>query len=145
MEGIQYRFASGEDCGVVMALLEENGLPYSDIEPLLKDFTVAVEGGRIIGVAGVQPCGPDGLFRSFAVSGEYRSRGIGKALYDTVLVHARELGLSRLYLLTTTAASYFSRHGFIPVSRDSLPEAIRQTEEFSSICPASAECMVLVL
>jgi len=46
-----------------------------------------------------------------------------------------------LFLLTTTAADYFSARGFDPVDRSSAPEAIRRTREFAEICPGSAAFM----
>jgi N-acetylglutamate synthase-like GNAT family acetyltransferase len=46
--------------------------------------------------------------------------------------------LRNLYLITTTAAPFFERLGFEPVQREAVPEGIRKSPEFASICPTSA-------
>jgi mannose-6-phosphate isomerase-like protein (cupin superfamily) len=56
--------------------------------------------------------------------------------------HARNLGVRRLYLLTTTAEAYFAKRGFERCAREAAPAAIRQTREFRSLCPDTAACMV---
>ena len=43
--------------------------------------------------------------------------------------------------LTTTAADYFARLGFVRIDRDAAPPAIRATAQFASLCPASAHVM----
>jgi amino-acid N-acetyltransferase len=58
---------------------------------------------------------------------------------------ARAARLLNVYLLTTTAASYFSRFGFSVVGRDGLPDSIRQSTEFAEACPATAVAMRLTL
>ena len=54
---------------------------------------------------------------------------------------ACRLHLSCLYLLTTTAEEFFARCGYEPIDRSRVPEAIRATAEFQSLCPASSVCM----
>jgi hypothetical protein len=43
--------------------------------------------------------------------------------------------------LTTTAAGYFERRGYVRVERHALPGPIRRSEEFTQLCPASAVAM----
>ena len=52
------------------------------------------------------------------------------------------IGAKALYLLTTTAESYFPSFGFAPTSREAVPEDVRATAEFQGACPASAAVMV---
>ena len=47
-----------------------------------------------------------------------------------------------MFLLTTTAESYFGKRGYSTTSREAVPEAIRNTKEFASVCPSSAVVMV---
>jgi amino-acid N-acetyltransferase len=49
--------------------------------------------------------------------------------------------METLYLLTTSAAPFFRRHGYATMERDALPAAIQQTKEASRLCPATATCM----
>jgi N-acetylglutamate synthase-like GNAT family acetyltransferase len=138
----QHTPAREEDRDAIAALLASCGLPHTDIAPHLPYFTLAREDGHIIGVIGVEVHGRDGLMRSLAVAPDHRGRGVARRLYAMLLKSARGLGITRLYLLTATAQSWFQLLGFRAVPRDEVPEAIRSTEEFRAFCPANALCMV---
>jgi amino-acid N-acetyltransferase len=138
----QHTPARDEDRDAIAALLASCGLPQSDIASHLPHFTLAREDGRIVGVIGVEVHGLDGLMRSLAVAPAHRGRGVARRLYASLLKSARGLGITRLYLLTATALSWFQLLGFRAVPRDEVPEAIRSTEEFRTFCPASAVCMM---
>ena len=59
-----------------------------------------------------------------------------------LLVHlARTRGVAEIYLLTNTAERFFERVGYQRMPRDSAPAAIRTTQEFAALCPASAALM----
>ncbi len=134
--------ASDRDHPEIAALLASAGLPHEDIAPHLETFTVARDDGRMVGVLGLEVHGTDALLRSLAVAPEQRGRGLARRLYATVIGRARELGVERLFVLTTTAAAWFGLLGFNTVSRDEVPETICRTEELQTLCPASAECLV---
>jgi len=104
-------------------------------------FVVREDDGRVVGVAGLEVHGQDGLLRSVAVDAEYRGQGLAAGLLAVVLERARLLKLRELCLLTTTARAYFARHGFVEAARDSAPDAIRGSWEFRSGCPATAAFM----
>jgi N-acetylglutamate synthase-like GNAT family acetyltransferase len=133
--------AQAADEEAIAALLRSCGLPHEDIAPHLGHFTVARDGGILVGVIGLEVHGTDGLLRSLAVAGDRRGQGIARRLYASLIGRARQLGLSRLYLLTTSAEGFFEMLGFRVVARDEVPGAIRATEEFRALCPASAACM----
>ena len=65
--------------------------------------------------------------------------GSGKS--HLAAIWAEQAGLEAVYLLTTTAAGYFPKLGFVPVERAAVPEEIRASGEFSSVCPSSAVVM----
>jgi amino-acid N-acetyltransferase len=44
-------------------------------------------------------------------------------------------------LLTQTAEAFFERHGYQVADRDHVPDEIKQSAEFQSLCPSSAICM----
>ncbi|MFL5262940.1 MAG: arsenic resistance N-acetyltransferase ArsN2 [Anaeromyxobacteraceae bacterium] len=138
----QHTLAGPDDLEAVAALLARCGLPHVDIGPHLAHFTVAREDGRIVGVIGVEVHGRDGLMRSLAVAPEHRGRGVARRLYATLLSRARGLGITRLYLLTATAQSWFRLLGFRSVLRDEVPDGIRGTEQYRTLCPSTAACMV---
>ena len=136
------RGARPEDREAVERLLDRAGLPIAEVDRWLADYRVAEARDGVVGVAGVENHGSDGVLRSVAVAEPWRGLGLGHRLVAAALDRARELGLRRLWLLTTTAADYFPRHGFRRTSRDEAPEEIRESVEFREACPASAVAMV---
>ena len=104
-------------------------------------FVVHEDDGRVVGVAGLEVHGQDGLLRSVAVDSEYRGQGLGASLVEVAMTRAKRLSLRSVYLLTTTARDYFARQGFADCSRDEAPEPIRQSWEFRVGCPSTAAFM----
>lgn len=136
------RPARPEDQLSVLELLRSAGLPVSGVEAGFTGFVVAEHAGRIVGVAGLEQYGAEGLLRSVAVADDWRGRGLGAALTRAILEAATRHGLTHLYLLTETAADFFPRFGFRPIRREDAPQAIRGSEEFRDLCPASSTVMV---
>jgi len=139
------RPARPEDCGAVIALLETAALPFAGVEDWIENFVVAEQAGRIVGVAGLEVYGRDGLLRSVAVADDWRGRGIGVLLTTRVLDVARRTRLRSVYLLTETAEAFFPRFGFRRIAREAASESVKVSREFSELCPASAAVMVLSL
>lgn len=94
------------------------------------------------GVVGVELYGTFGLLRSLAVDQAARRRGCGKGLVKEAEQYAAGRGVQSLYLLTTTAEDFFAALGYMRVDRAQVPEAIRNTREFSSLCLSSSSVMV---
>jgi N-acetylglutamate synthase-like GNAT family acetyltransferase len=94
-------------------------------------------------VAGLEVHGGVGLLRSVAVRVDAGSKGLGSRLTLAVVKRARKLGLADLYLLTTTAAEFFERHGFERIPRVALPGALGAARELQDACPASVTAMRL--
>lgn len=136
------RPARPEDQDAVVGLVASAGLPTSGVEIGSAEFVVAEHAGRIVGVAGLETYGTDGLLRSVAVAEDWRGRGLGGELTRSILEAARRRGLEDLYLLTETAADFFSRFGFQPIRREDASEAVKASEEFRDLCPASSTVMV---
>jgi len=44
-------------------------------------------------------------------------------------------------LLTTTADGFFQKQGWKVIHRNEVPEKIKTSTEFASICPSTAICM----
>ncbi len=139
------RVARPEDLPVLEALLAAAGLPTEGVAEWLPGFVVAEHEGRIVGVAGLEVYGADGLLRSVAVAEEWRGRGLGSALTAEVLAGARRDGLRAVYLLTETAENYFPKHGFRRIARSEVPEPVTHSVEFRELCPASSTVMVTAL
>jgi N-acetylglutamate synthase-like GNAT family acetyltransferase len=109
----------------------------------LDGFVVADEGKKIVGVVGVETCCDRyALLRSTAVSPSWRGRGLGRRLVERAVSEAEGRGIDALYLLTTTAETYFPSFGFSTVTRDQVPDEVKASDEFRSACPASATVMM---
>jgi amino-acid N-acetyltransferase len=132
------QFAKPEDFEEIRNLLKSARLPFEDVENGIGHFLLARNQEELIGCVGLQICGNDALLRSLAVIESVRNQGLGKALLLEVLEYASRLRLQKIYLLTTTAEKFFKKHGFANVDRTNAPDAIRETSEFSSVCPSSA-------
>ncbi len=140
------RPARALDVESALALVGAAGLPLDGVrEAFGEGWVVAVEGDRVHGLAGIEVHGAFGLLRSVAVAPAVRGAGIGEALTRDRIGWARGRGLRGLYLLTETAERYFARFGFERVARDDVPEPVRRSQEFASVCPATAAVMHLEL
>ena len=126
----------------VKQLLEEARLPTSDLtEAHLEHFLGCGENGALEGVVGLELYPPLALLRSLAVTSISRNRGLGATLLAEAERYARSREVKEIYLLTTTAERFFARAGYERIQREAAPQAIRETQEFSSLCPASSAFM----
>lgn len=129
---------SGGDPGLLAALQGE-ALPVDDLkEPGRAFFAYSSLSGRILGYGGYELYGGDVFLRSIAVLPDARSRKVGRNLVPLLLYRAWRQGARKAWLLTNTAAGYFETIGFTASPRDVAPEAILQTRQARSLCPASA-------
>lgn len=136
---IVVRAATAPDLPAVIDLLARAELPVGDVGPELIDgMCVASSGAELIGSAAIEHVASSGLLRSVAVDDGWRCTGLGARLVGDRVRWAASRRIETLYLLTTTAASFFERLGFSRLARADLPLEIRETREFSTICPASA-------
>ena len=136
------RPAHPDELDAIRALLRACDLPHDDLTPEhLSHFFVAAGGASLRGCVGLEPGDDAALLRSLAVRPGARGQELGGRLLTAAERRARQMGLRALYLLTTTAAGYFERHGYVRVERDALTPALQKTEEAARLCPASATCM----
>jgi amino-acid N-acetyltransferase len=130
----------------VEALLTEAQLPVADLASSRSLNLLGVQdGGRLVGVVGVEVYGSTGLLRSLAVEPAHRNSGLGASLVSNAEIWASAQGVETLYLLTTTAAQFFAKRGYEAVPRSDAPAAIAVTAQFSDLCPASSTFMRKVL
>jgi amino-acid N-acetyltransferase len=124
---------------IVKAMLTSADLPVTDItaDQLVHFFGAEVE-GLVVGVIGAVPCGKDALLRSLVVEDRHRGKGVGSRLAVAAEGHALDLGARQIFLLTMTAEGFFRQRGYVSISRERAPEAVRRTVEFTHLCPASS-------
>jgi amino-acid N-acetyltransferase len=133
---------SQKDIGALNQLLEIANLPLVESNDSTENFFKAVnESGVIMGAIGLEKHGNSALLRSLVVNENYRGQGIAKLLVDQIINLSKNLNLKKLVLLTTTADKYFDKHHFERIQRNDVPEEIKHSREFSSICPVSAIVM----
>ena len=137
------RPATLDDRMAIEALLTRRGLPVQGAADHLAHFVVAADGPTLSGVAGLEVYGDAALLRSVAVAESHT--GLGSRLVEAALDHARAAGVHDVILLTTTAADFFPRFGFAPITRGEVPPALHASAEFRGACPASATVMALRL
>jgi N-acetylglutamate synthase-like GNAT family acetyltransferase len=137
------RRATPHDWPNLAALLETADLPLAGAEAHLSDFFLAFLDDVLIGSAGLECYGDIALLRSVAVAFPERGQNLGQALVQQVLAYAASLKVRQVVLLTTTAADFFLRFGFQPISRAEFPRASQASVEFREACTASATAMSL--
>ncbi|MFQ5547113.1 MAG: arsenic resistance N-acetyltransferase ArsN2 [Woeseia sp.] len=143
---IVVRDATKNDWQNVRQLLVEAELPITDLGPdRLEHFLIAETSGKsrneTLGTIGLQRFGTEGLLRSLVVSESDRQSGLGGRLVTALEANASCAGVKDLWLLTIDAQRYFESLGYRMMSRESAPESIRQTEEFTGLCPDGAFLM----
>lgn len=134
--------AETKDLDLIIELLKQNDLPSQDIKTTGKEFFLGYYNSIFIGIVGLEKFDSIGLLRSMIVKEGYRNKGYGKQICISLIEYAKTQGIKELYLLTTTAEDFFEKIGFEVIERNSAPDAIKNTTEFLSLCPASAVCLV---
>jgi amino-acid N-acetyltransferase len=140
------RTATPQDAPGIRVLLEADGLPTSDLETAAAHFVVACDAqGRILAAGALQPFADSALLRSVVVAREARGAGLGRRVVEDLERVARAAHVKELILLTQTAERFFRQQGFRVITRQAAPQGVQQSEEFRSLCPASAVCMAKAL
>lgn len=123
----------------IKALLTACDLPASDIPPdsQVRFFGIRQD-GALVAVVGLELYPPFGLLRSLAVAPFWRGQGLARKLVAHAESFAAARSVESLFLLTTSAQTFFLKLGYAPATRKDAPAAIRATSQFSALCPASA-------
>jgi amino-acid N-acetyltransferase len=127
------RKAHPYDRTAIVQLLKSHQLPYNDITPeKLSNYFMISTDNNPVGAIGLEKYKDSGLLRSLVVSEDHQNNGIGQLLVEKLEEHAKRQGVRKLYLLTTTAASFFNKLDYVEIARSNAPKESRQSEEF---CP----------
>jgi amino-acid N-acetyltransferase len=135
------RRGDANDMPAVLALLQSAGLPTSDLSSAQRLQLWVLQSDSLQGVIALEHFGSEALLRSLAVASEYRQRGLGHELVARLEHDAQADGIKRLVLLTETAQAFFRTLDYQVIDRQSVSDAVKQSAEFRSLCPASAVCM----
>jgi len=135
------RSATEKDCAQIARLLQTNGLPIDDIAGPNVEFLVLESAATVVACGALERLGGCCLLRSLAVGEKHRGAGHAAQLCEALIGNAGSRHYGDIYLLTNDAAGYFVRHGFENFDRRQAPHAIRQSRQFSQLCPESAVLM----
>jgi amino-acid N-acetyltransferase len=135
---LTFSAAQPSDRTALIKLLQSAALPIEDLPHSLESFILAKEDGHVVGSVGVELYGTTALLRSLAVTATKQGTGLGKYLVEQAMQLAFQHGVQAVYLITTTATGFFQNQGFTLVDRTQVPASIRQTAQFTGICPSSA-------
>jgi L-amino acid N-acyltransferase YncA len=135
------RTATADDWSWIAPLLVSRELPLDGARAHLAAFIVATIDEVPVGCAAIEHHGDVGLLRSLAVSPGHEGRGVGRALLSELRRVARRCALSGLYLLTTSAVTWFASQGGVRVDRTDLPSPLERSAELRGACPAGAIAM----
>ena len=93
------------------------------LEMEIDQFTVVERDGTCIGCAALYPYVEEHVaeLACLAVHPHYRKEGRGDALLEYIERRARQLGIKRLFVLTTRTAHWFRERGFKPSELGELP------------------------
>jgi len=126
----------------VFGLITDAGLSTQDLDQAkLVHFIVARTGDTIIGTVGLEPAGEEALLRSLAVAENYRKQTIATRLVTAIEKYSRSHGITAMYVLTLDAADFFLKQGYRPTDRQAASAELQATEEFRTLCPATAQCL----
>ena len=130
--------AEEKDFHAFRAVLKSSDLPADDLN-YQKDLLVGyVEDGALVGTGALEIYGAYGLLRSLSVKLGTRGKALGTAITEYLIANAKERGLRGIYLLTDKAQGFFQRKGFIEIPRDTVPQELHASSEFSHARVASA-------
>lgn len=146
MSEVKIRPATHADLPAVERLLVAAALPAEGVGDFFPgNYAVATRDTEVVAAIGVENYGAHGLLRSAVVTDPLRGHGLGAELTRERLDWSRQRGFEDVFLLTTTAASFFEKLGFSRVDRGAVPPEVQQAPEFASICPSTAVVMRLAL
>lgn len=132
---------SPDEFDSVFELLAEAKLDFSDLkQPNIRLFRFE-ENGQTIGVGGLEIFDDQALLRSVAVKKALQGKGFGKEMVVQIEQTARHSGIKSLYLLTNTAPDFFKSIGYQQTDRKDFAEPLKQTAQFTGLCPVTAVCM----
>lgn len=145
MDNLSLKKADNNDLAQIRDILKRNYLVFRDIKNKSVELFLAYENSNFVGIIGLERFGEIGLLRSLVVIQDYRNKGYGRKICSCLIEHAKAEGIKELYLLTQTARKFFEKIGFKMIKRKDAPLKIKNTDEFSSLCPESAICMQMDL
>lgn len=123
----------------LIAMLAQANLPTEDLAGADIRLFRFSEAGQTIGFIGWETVeGTHVLLRSAVVAPAWRGQGNGRQMILWALVRLAELGMSDVWLLTTSIEELARHLGFTQTERTLAPAGIRRSHQFARLCPSTA-------
>ncbi|WP_054177596.1 amino-acid N-acetyltransferase [Trabulsiella odontotermitis] len=131
----QIRRATINDIGGILELirpLEQQGIlvrrSREQLEMEIDKFTIIQRDNTTIACAALYPFPEEkiGEMACVAVHPDYRSSSRGEVLLNRIASQAKQMGLSKLFVLTTRSIHWFQERGFTPVDIELLPDSKKE-------------------
>jgi amino-acid N-acetyltransferase len=129
------------DLEEVFTLLKQVDLPIEGVKEHFNDFFIIREDKKIAGCVGIEIYEDVGLLRSVAVHPSFQGKGLGQQMVGKMEAYSAEIGLHTIYLLTDTAEKFFLKLGYEYISREETDSRVKQSIEFTTLCPSSPVMM----
>lgn len=98
--------------------------PLAELYEKVREFFVCEDRDLIVGACALHILWEDlAEIRSLVVSEEYQRRGLGAKLVKACLNEAKELGIPKVFVLTTSP-EFFKKMGFKEINRQELPQKV---------------------
>jgi len=122
-------------------LLANAGLAYSDLIESRVNLFGIFKNKRFVAVGGFEIFPDCAFLRSVAVHPQWQKQGLGQQMVRHLENILKTKNIQHLYLLTFSAQHFFEKLGWEIIDRHKVPQSIRQTTQFSGLCPATAIAM----
>lgn len=141
MELVHKRIRDAAAFEAFRTLVKSSGLPTDDLSFETSILIGYYDGPSLVGTGALERLGDYALLRSLSVKLGVRGKSLGSNITEALIDEARSQNVKAIYLLTETARDFFHKKGFKDVRRDAVPDAVKNSSEFSHVCPDTAACM----
>jgi N-acetylglutamate synthase-like GNAT family acetyltransferase len=132
----------GERDAMAQALVK-SALPADDLDqPDRLFWRFETLNQLLAGYGGLEIHGDAALLRSVLILPPLRGRGMGRAIVIALETEAALHHCKAVHLLTRDAQRFFESLGYAKCPREQVPDAIRGTRQFTTLCPATADVLI---
>lgn len=90
----------------------------------LREFILAEDEGRVVGVGALHLIWDElAEVRTMAIAPEYKGKGVGRKIVETLIEEGRGLGVSQIFALTYQPG-FFGKLGFSEIPKENLPHKV---------------------
>lgn len=112
--------------------------PIEDIAERIREFFVAKVGSKVIATSSLRIFYPNlAEIRTITIDENYQKQGLGRKLIEKELEEAKNLGLHKVFALTTQI-DFFKKMGFSLIDKKNLP--LKKIWEDCIKCPLFPDC-----